>query len=107
MALFTFRCRDCGHSIELHGPIGKSPLPPVCRWCGAMTRRDYRTDKPQPAPVWQEHWNPSVGGYVSDRRKMQSMMDRASDDLFERSGIEQKNVVVERGDMPTENSHLG
>jgi len=34
-------------------------------------------------------------------------MDRASDDLFERSGIEQKNVVVERGDMPTENSHLG
>lgn len=38
---------------------------------------------------------------------MQSDLDRAADALYERTGIEQRNVVVERGDMATQQQHLG
>ncbi len=107
MALFTFRCVQCGTRQEVHGRVGDTPGIPICRVCGSMCRRDYRADKPQPAPVWQEHWNPSTGTVVSDKKRMQSDLDRASDALYERTGIEQRNVVVERGDMATQQQHLG
>jgi hypothetical protein len=100
MPVYSFRCRSCNRYELLTSPIHTPPEPHPCG-CqfDGMMKRDYQADKPQPAPVWQEHWNPSVGGYVSDRRKMQDSMDRYNDNLFERTGIEQKNVVVDRADM--------
>lgn len=107
MAQFTFRCVQCGTPKVLFSPAGTHPGIPMCDVCGSMCRRDYRADKPQPAPVWQEHFNPSTGTVVSDKKRMQSDLDRAADALYERTGIEQRNVVVERGDMATQQQHLG
>lgn len=101
MPVYSFRCRMCGNFELITSPIHTPPEPHPCVCGDGQLKRDYRADKPQPAPVWQEHWNPSVGDYVSDRTKMQDKMNRYSDDLYERTGIEQSNVVVDKVDMDT------
>jgi hypothetical protein len=101
MPVYSFKCRACDRFELVTSPIMSPPEPHPCVCGDGMMKRDYRADKPQPAPVWQEHWNPSVGGYVSDRTKMQDKMNRYSDELYERTGIEQKNVVVDKVDMDT------
>ena len=99
MPVYTYKCRTCFERAEIFRPIDSHEQPPHCHICGSHMRRDYRTDKPQPAPVWQSHFNPTTGTIVSDRKQMQSDMDRASDALYERTGIEQRNVVIDRADM--------
>lgn len=106
MALYTYKCPECDIRTTISHPIpppgtamGRPEFCPGCGRDGEDMRRDYRTDKPQPAPVWQSHFNPSSGTVVSDRRQLQSDLDRKSDELYNRTGIEQRPVVLDRGDM--------
>ena len=106
MALYSYRCPRCSetrivsHTIAEHGDTP----PPDCVSCtfnGDPTEmvRDYRTDKPQPAPMWPEHLNPTTGTVVRTRQQLQSDMDRGAADLFARTGVESRPVVIDRADM--------
>lgn len=102
MALYTYRCKNCGIRetvVELIAVYADGDNRPECS-CGTAGRmvRDYRTDKPQPAPMWPEHFNPSSGTVVRTRQQLQSDMSRNDDKLFERTGIEQRSVVVDYSD---------
>lgn len=106
MALYSYRCPRCGeprimsHSIAEHDTLP----PPTCVSCTFFGDpielvRDYRTDKPQPAPMWPEHLNPTTGTVVRTRQQLQSDMNRGAEELHARTGIESRPVVVDRGDM--------
>ncbi len=103
MALYSYRCPECGYprvvneSIEEHG----TNPPPICPSCTLVLKRDYREDKPQPAPMWPEHMNPSTGTVVRSRRQLQDDMDRGAAELFDRTGIESRPVVVDHADLPS------
>lgn len=101
MPLYTYRCPQCDNRELVSRPINVEAPGPICGHCDRHSpmKRDYRTDRPFTAPVWQSHFNPSTGTIVSDKKQMQSDMDRASESLYERTGIEQRNVVIDRADM--------
>lgn len=99
MPLYSFRCRECGHQETVSRPIHQGAPPYPCARCNSLMRRDYKEDRPFNAPVWQSHYNPTTGTVVSDKRQMQDTFDRYSDQLYEKTGIEQRNVVIDRGDM--------
>ena len=103
MPLYSFRCTNCDHTHVISSSIRDYPDVPNarCMLCKAgEMRRDYRADKPQPAPMWPEHLNPTTGTVVRSRAQLQSDMDRQADAQYERTGIESRPVVVDRADMP-------
>lgn len=102
MPMYTFRCTGCGAEQTIVSSIRDYSSHPNanCTTCHAPMTRDYRTDAPQPAPMWPEHFNPSTGTVVRTRQQLQSDMDRKADEQFERTGIPSKPVVVDRADMP-------
>jgi hypothetical protein len=102
MPQYTFRCSECDNTQTISSSIREYPDVPnarcmVCK-AGEM-KRDYRTDAPQPAPMWPEHYNPSTGTVVRSRAQLQSDLDRGAQEQFERTGIESRPVVVDRADM--------
>lgn len=106
MPAYTYRCANCEHRVTRHQPISLyDPFdPPICTNCsvrGDVTEmvRDYRTDSPQPAPIWPEHFNPSAGQVVRTRTQLADAFARNDEELFERTGIEQRTVVIDRADM--------
>lgn len=100
MALYSFRCRDCGTSATSSAPIGAEVLVPFCGACNRPMKRDYRADAPRPAPVWQEHFNPSAGCVVSDRKQLAAKLRQKSDEMSEYTGMEHRYVPVDRADIP-------
>ncbi len=103
MPMYTFRCTTCGARQEVVSSIRDYPERPNarCRACLGEMVRDYRADRPQPAPMWPEHLNPSTGTVVRSRKQLQDDMNRKADEQFERTGIPSRPVVVDRADMPT------
>jgi len=101
MALYTYRCRECGYERIVSIPIDEydTTPAPTCPSCAFHMQRDYGADAPRPAPMWPEHFNPTTGTVIRDRKQMQSDLDRAADALYERTGIEQRPVVIDRADM--------
>ena len=101
MPLYTFRCTGCGNHQQIVSSIKEYASRPQarCTLCRGELVRDYRSDKPQPAPMWPEHFNPSVGQVVRSKRQMQDALNRHADEQFERTGIPSRPVVVDRADM--------
>lgn len=101
MPTYTYRCPNCAatytvtHSIAQHA----TALPVACR-CSTTMVRDYRTDKPQPAPMWPEHLNPSTGTVVRTERQLADDLKRGDEQLYARTGIEQNSVVTYASDQP-------
>lgn len=104
MPLYSFRCDQCGNAQTISSSIRDYPDVPaaMCMVCKAgEMKRDYKADKPQPAPMWPEHYNPSTGTVVRSRRQMQDDLNRGAEEQFERTGIPSNPVVVDRADMPS------
>lgn len=101
MPLYTFRCRGCGRTQTIQSSIANYPDTPsaYCTVCHSAMARDYKADKPRPAAMWPEHYNPSTGTVVRSRQQLQDDLNRGADDQFNRTGIPSSPVVVERGDM--------
>lgn len=101
MPQYTFSCLMCDAVQTIVSSIKDySDLPDAqCTLCHGEMKRDYRTDAPQPAPMWPEHYNPSTGTVVRSRAQLQSDLDRGAQEQFERTGIESRPVVVDRADM--------
>lgn len=103
MPQYSFRCDQCGSTQIIHSSIRDYPDVPNarCMACKAgEMKRDYKADKPQPAPMWPEHFNPTTGTVVRTRAQLQSDLDRGADEQYARTGIESRPVVVDRADMP-------
>ncbi len=100
MALYTYRCSNCSSIATVQAPIAEGPTAPSCGDCGyvGLMVRDYRTDAPQPAPMWPEHFNPSSGTVVRTERQLADDLKRKDEALYQRTGIEQRSVVVSAAD---------
>lgn len=94
MAIYAYRCRGCGLSIDV--PDYRAADFGDCPDCTGILKRDYSSI--QLAPVMQEHFNPSVGKPISDRRKFDDELKRASEAAWERTGIPHNFVQVEGKD---------
>lgn len=102
MPLYSFRCNLCDQTQTINSSIRDYPEVPNarCMACKAgEMKRDYRADKPQPAPMWQEHYNPSTGTVVRSRQQLQDDLNRGAEESFNRTGIPSSPVVVDRADM--------
>lgn len=118
MAFYTYRCPRCDRRETVSRPIvaGSEHVVVLCVDCpkgdiaaygrddipvhsDVVMKRDYRTDSPQPAPMWPEHLNPTTNTVVRSRAQLQSDMDRQAAETFERTGIESRPVVVDRADL--------
>jgi hypothetical protein len=102
MPLYSFRCDNCGAGQTINSSIRDYPDVPNarCMACKAgEMKRDYRADKPQPAAMWPEHYNPSTGTVVRSRRQLQDDLNRGAQEQFDRTGIPSSPVVVDRADM--------
>lgn len=103
MPQYSFRCDQCGSTQTIHSSIKDYPDVPNarCMACKAgEMKRDYKADKPQPAPMWPEHFNPSTGTVVRSRQQLQDDLNRGAEENFARTGIPSSPVVVDRADMP-------
>lgn len=100
MPRYTYKCPACGEQRIVHRRISDIEVPPRCTHDGLMMPmvRDYRTDNPQPAPMWPEHFNPSSGTVVRTRQQLADDFARNDEAVFERTGIEQRTVVVDAAD---------
>lgn len=100
MALYTYRCPNCATSRTVQHPIADTPPAPSCYKHGDPTpmKRDYRADAPQPAPMWPEHFNPSSGTVVRTERQLADDLKRKDEALYNRTGVEQRSVVVSAAD---------
>lgn len=101
MALYSFRCRECDTVSFTQAPIGSEILTPRCSDCSLPMKRDYRADSPGVAPVWQEHFNPSTGTMISDKKQFAAQLREKSDYMSEKLGTEHRFVPVERADIPS------
>lgn len=101
MAVFSYRCPGCDARHSTVGAVGADPPRVYCETCDAWMKRDYRTDRPLPAPVWQEHWNPSTNSLISDRKQLAAELRRKSDEASEHTGIAHSYVPVDRADIPS------
>lgn len=101
MPAYTFKCWSCGNRDNIVSSIKDYPSMPEarCMKCHGEMVRDYRADKPQPAPMWQEHYNPSTGTVVRSRQQLQDDLNRGAEENFNRTGIPSSPVVVDRADM--------
>ena len=103
MPLYSFKCVGCGATQTIQSSISDyDPQALIqCLKCRGAVVRDYRADKPQPAPMWPEHYNPSTGTVVRSRRQMQDDLNRGAEEQYERTGIPSNPVVVDRADLPS------
>lgn len=98
MRAYLYRCRTCGEELTLDQP-GDDAGP--CGWCASDA--EYVDDGPLLKRVWQvqftsvmqEHFNPSVGKPISDRRQMDRELALASERATEKSGIPHRFVQTD------------
>ena len=96
MPTYSFRCIVCGETAEVHRPITGEPVfAPGCM-CGAVMKRDYRADAPRitTTVVYPEHWNPTVGQYVTSEREFHDALKRGAEDAYRQTGIASDRVPM-------------
>lgn len=98
MAQYQYKCPACRFILVTES---RTEIPP-CPVCGHQTRRDFvfqvRTSTP-------EHFNHSVGAYVSNERELRDAFKRISDDQSERTGIEHNHEFLTRAEMADGSAH--
>lgn len=100
MPTYTYKCVHCATTRSVALTIAEYARTPTAACsCGRTMIRDYRADRPQPAPMWPEHLNPSSGTVVRTRQQLADDLKRKDADLYARTGIEQNSVVIEAGDQ--------
>lgn len=95
--MYVYKCRSCGARDEVWmtledekpNPLGPCPDPA----CTGTLRRSFELAI---APVMQEHYNPSVDGYVSSMREFKDKLKRGSEEYFKRTGIESNFVPADK-----------
>jgi DNA-directed RNA polymerase subunit RPC12/RpoP len=97
MVEYAYRCTVCG---KPHGSQSRSPHP--CPFCGASARRLWSFNA---RPSMPDHFNHSLGRYVTNQRDLGDGFKRASDEASERMGIEHNFQPIDRADMADPSAH--
>jgi hypothetical protein len=95
MAIYGYRCRECGETRE----SGSRDDVQECS-CGGVSRRDFSTVQLRPVAAFQPHFNHSVGRYVHSSRDFDRALKRAAEDNTEQTGIEHSYTRFDPGDAP-------
>ena len=94
---YQFRCPSCGRTVTTNAPADKA----ICA-CGNHASRDFSFAVTRGVP---EHFNNSVGAYVSNERQLRDALKVASEEASYRNGIDTDYEYVSRADMADAASH--
>ena len=92
MAIYEFRCQNCGRSNETQ--VREASL--YCDACGHQMKRVWSF---QAAPVWQAHQNMTTGTVISDPRQFERELRQKSVEATERTGIPHNFVPADMSDV--------
>lgn len=95
MPIYEFRCRECGNGRESQS---RDILP--CP-CGGVLKRVFHCNV---TPMFQEHFNHSVGRYVSSKQDFNDGLKQASEDASQArvDPITGKVTQIEHNFQPVE-----
>jgi predicted nucleic acid-binding Zn ribbon protein len=94
---YSYECQECGNEAidtEFH-PIGH-PHSRKCEACGGVLRRSVCFSIKR---GMREHFNPTVGSYVSGERQFKDGLKRASESASIQTGTEHDYQPVDLRDM--------
>lgn len=91
MPTYQFRCERCGNLFT-----SPEQNPRTCPLGHVQLRRIYSFSFGMGV---KEHWNGSVGQYVSNERHLKDELARASDRASESTGTEHRYVMADVGEM--------
>lgn len=98
MAEYQYKCANCR---VVFTTLSRTEIPP-CPFCGNVSTRDFSFFFKPDTP---EHFNHSVGEYVSNERELRDALKRQSDEASERNGIEHNLEYLSRSDMSDFGAH--
>lgn len=91
----------CGSCRVVFTTLSRTEIPP-CPVCKQPSRRDFVF---QFRPDLPEHFNHSIGSYVSNERELRDAIKRKSDEASERNGIEHNLEFLTRADLMDPSAH--
>lgn len=95
MPLYAYECPNCGQEYEsLKRGLESTTL---CQ-CESPIKRKWMVNLQRPMP---DHYNTSVGKYVTGKRQLTDEFKRMSDNMTERTGIPHNYVPVDPNDKET------
>ena len=92
MAEYQYKCSQCRNTFITND---REHIPP-CPVCGHLARRQFIFNARLSNP---EHFNHTVGGYVSNDYEIREAFKRLSDEQSERNGIEHNYEYLTRAEM--------
>ena len=94
---YQFRCPSCGRTVTTNAPADTAHCP-----CGNHAARDFSFGVTRSIP---EHFNQSVGAYVSNERQLRDALKVASEEASYRIGMEHNYEYLSPADMADAGSH--
>lgn len=98
MPQYQFRCDSCR---VLYTVEDRNNVPP-CPTCGLNPKRVWSFTNSNSMP---EHFNHSLGEYVSNRRQFYDGLKRASEEASVRTGIEHNFQPLDPSDLADPSAH--
>jgi hypothetical protein len=95
---FQYKCPSCRFIFVTES---RSEIPP-CPLCGHLTKRDFVFNTRNSVP---EHFNHTVGGYVSNEGELRDALKRVGDEQSERLNIEHNYQYLTRAEMADPSAH--
>lgn len=89
MAVYEWRCPECRQAYATRRPLGDT-TPPTCPPCQTPVKRRYSPFAIQ-IPM-QEHYNHSVGAYITNERQFKDQLKIQSEAATLRTGLEHNFV---------------
>lgn len=98
MPEYQYRCPGCRHIFTT---LSRTDIPP-CPVCRTPAQRKFSFGIVRGV---SEHFNYSVGQYVSNERELREELKRAGEDQYLRTGIENDLEYLSRADIAEASSH--
>lgn len=96
MPIYEFSC-VCGQDLSTVRPMDAETLSKICPECGGVATRRWTSFGVKLS--WPEHWNPTLGRPVTNRRDFSDGLKEASDKASERFGFEHRYVPADPQDL--------
>jgi hypothetical protein len=98
MAEYQYRCQGCRLFFTT---LSRTNIPP-CPVCGTQSTRMFSFNIAQSVP---EHFNHSVGSYVSNERQLRDAIKVMSEEQSYRTGVEHDYEYLSRSDLADQGAH--
>lgn len=96
--LYEYQCDGCGATVATAEPADSTP----CPRCNSLARRDFSFGIARSIP---EHFNNSVGHYVTNERQLRDALKSRSEETSHRLGIDHNFEYLSPHDMADSSSH--